>query len=213
MNNKQKTRFMVLTAAFISIHIVMTAIPFLGFIPLGVINITTLHIPTILAGILLGVKGGATIGLTFGIVSVTNATLRPGLTSFLFSPLAPAPDGFSGNPLSLVIAIVPRVLLGVLAALIYQWLRNEKWKIPAPVATAITAVTVTLLHTVMVLGLIFVIFVEPYAAALSLAGSRAVLAFLGVVAVQNGIPEAILAGVLITKLVLILEPKVKRMMS
>lgn len=195
---------------FISIQIVMTLIPFLGFIPIFAFNITTLHIPTILAGILLGVKGGAIVGMSFGIMSITNATMRPGLTSFIFSPFAPAPAGFSGNPLSLLVALLPRILLGVIASLIYQFIRKKNWKLPASTMAAVIA---TVLHTVMVCGLILIIFSEPYAAVLELGGTRGVLVALGSLIALNGIPEAIFAGVLMTAFVTTLEPIVKKMVN
>lgn len=209
-NNQKQTKFVILVAMFISTQILMTLIPFLGFIPIGVFNITTLHIPTILAGVLLGAKGGAIVGLTFGIMSVTNATIRPGLTSFLFSPFAPAPVSYSGNPLSLLVALLPRILLGVAAGLIYELIKNKQWKIPA---STIAAVIATALHTLMVLSLIFVIFAGPYAVALDLDGPRGVLMFLGGIVVSNGIFEVILAGVLITAFVAALEPTVKKMVN
>ena len=209
-DNEKQTKFTILVAMFISIQIVMTLIPFLGFIPIFAVNITTLHIPTILAGILLGVKGGAIVGASFGLMSITNATIRPGLTSFLFSPFAPAPAGFSGNPLSLVIALLPRILLGVIAAFLYQYLKNKQWKVAA---AGVAAVIATLLHTLMVLSLIFIIFSEPYAAALNLDGPHAVLAVLGTIVTTNGIFEAVLAGVTMTLFVAALEPIVKKMVS
>ena len=211
MNNNQKqTKFVILVAMFISIQIVMTLIPFLGFIPILAMNITTLHIPTILAGILLGVKGGAIVGLAFGIMSITNATIRPGLMSFLFSPFAPAPVGFSGNPLSLLVALLPRILLGIAASLIYQFIKKKQWMIPAGGAAAVVA---TILHTFMVLSLIFIIFAQPYATALELDGTHGVLIALGNIVILNGIPEAILAGILMTAFVHTLEPIVKRMVN
>ena len=209
-NNEKQTKFVILVAMFMSIQIVMMLIPFLGFIPIFALNITTLHIPTILAGILLGVKGGAIVGASFGLMSITNATIRPILTSFLFSPFAPAPEGFSGNPLSIVVALLPRVLLGVFAALIYQYFKSKQWKIPS---STIAAVIATILHTLMVLGLIFIFFSEPYAAALDLDGTRGVLVFLGTIITSNGIFEAILAGVVVTLLVAALEPIVKKMVD
>jgi uncharacterized membrane protein len=209
-NNQKQTKFVILVATFISIQLVMMLIPFLGFIPIFAINITTLHIPTILAGILLGVKGGAIVGLTFGIMSIINATFRPGLMSFLFSPFAPAPSGFSGNPLSLLVALLPRILLGVFAALIYKFIKNKQWKLPA---STIAAVIATVLHTLMVISLIFIIFTGPYAIALELGSTQGVLFALGNLVVLNGIPEAILAGVLMTAFVAVLEPIVKKMVN
>ena len=209
-NNQRQTKFVILVAMFMSIQLVMFLIPFLGFIPIGAVRITTLHIPTILAGILLGVKGGSLVGVSFGAISALNATLNPNLTSFLFTPFAPALSGYSGNVLSLVIAFVPRILLGVTASLIYRFIKDKGLKFGA---ATITGVLATILHTFMVLGLIFVIFANPYASALDLDGARGVLVFLGGIIATNGIFEAVLAGVLMTAFVTALEPTVKKMVN
>ena len=218
MNNNQRIKYMVLVAMFISIQIVMFLIPFLGFIPIFAIRITTLHIPTILAGILLGVKGGALVGLSFGAISVVNATVNPNLTSFLFTPFAPALSGYHGNAFSLLIAFVPRILLGVFSALIYQFIKNKDWELDLKYrgwkfgAATITGICASILHTFMVLGLIFVIFATPYASALGI-DPQGVLVFLGGIVASNGIFEALLASVLMTAFVATLEPIVKKMVS
>lgn len=209
-NNQNQTKFVILVAMFMSIQIVMTLIPFLGFIPIGAVNITTLHIPTILAGILLGVKGGTLVGMTFGLMSLINATIRPGLLSFMFSPFAPAPPTFNGNPLSLIIAFLPRIMLGVFVALIYQFIKKKQWKVPA--ATIATVVAASL-HTLMVLSLWFIIFATPLSVAIDVEGVQGVLVFLAGIIVNNAIFEVILAGVLVTAFVSALEPIVKRMVS
>jgi len=210
-NNQQQIKIVLLIAVFISIQIVMMLIPFLGFIPFGAINITTLHIPTILAGILLGVRGGAIVGATFGAMSMINATINPGLLSFMFSPFAPTPVGFNANPLSLVVAFLPRILLGVLAALLYQFIKNKRWKLP--IATTIAATVAASLHTIMVLSLWIIIFTRPLATALGVDGLAGVLLFTGGIIINNAIFEVILAGVLVTTLARVLEPIIKKMVN
>ncbi|MCL1948263.1 MAG: ECF transporter S component, partial [Turicibacter sp.] len=56
---RQRTRFMIQVTMLCAIQVVMMVVPFLGFIPLGPINATTLHLPVVVAGTVLGVKGGA----------------------------------------------------------------------------------------------------------------------------------------------------------
>ena len=199
---------------------VMTLIPTLGFIPLFAISITTLHIPTILAGILLGVKGGAIVGLSFGFMSFLNATFRPTLLSFMFSPFAPAPVDFGGNPLSLVVAFVPRILLGIIAGIMYQFMTKKGWEITLSKekglklgAATLTAVIAAFIHTAMVLGLWILIFASPLEVALNLDGFGGVLAFTGGIITSNALFEAALAGVLMTGFVLALQPIVKKMVN
>ena len=53
MNNK-KTKNLTLLALFIAIEAVMVMVPFLGFIPIGPLRATLLHVPVIIAAIVLG---------------------------------------------------------------------------------------------------------------------------------------------------------------
>ncbi|WP_231631513.1 ECF transporter S component [Halolactibacillus sp. JCM 19043] len=84
MNIKQFT----LTAIFLSIILLFAFTP-IGFIHLGVIKATLIHIPVIIGSIILGPKIGAFLGLAFGTTSVINNTLAPTLLSFAFSPAIP----------------------------------------------------------------------------------------------------------------------------
>ena len=61
---------MVTTAAIAAIIVVMASVPFLGYIPLGFMNATIIHVPVIIGAILLGPKYGAFLGLVFGGTSV-----------------------------------------------------------------------------------------------------------------------------------------------
>ena len=56
MNQSKKTVQMVLAGVMTALIIVMSSVPFLGYIPLGVINATIIHIPVIIGAILLGPK-------------------------------------------------------------------------------------------------------------------------------------------------------------
>ena len=62
MKNK-KTKDLVLYAMFIAIEMLLVFIPFLGYIPIGPLRATTLHIPVIIAGIILGKKVVASLDL------------------------------------------------------------------------------------------------------------------------------------------------------
>ena len=105
---------MSLAGIFTAIIIAMSVVPFLGYIPLGFMNATIIHVPVIIGTILLGPKYGAYLGLVFGMTSLIKATLTPTVTSFVFSPFVTI-GGYSGNMWSVVIAIVPRVMIGVVA--------------------------------------------------------------------------------------------------
>ena len=76
MNNK-KTKNLTLLALFIAIEAVMVMVPFLGFIPIGPLRATLLHVPVIIAAIVLGTKQGCLIGLVFGLSSLLMNTMQP----------------------------------------------------------------------------------------------------------------------------------------
>ena len=63
--SSKKTKYLVLVTMFCSIEVLLMFTP-LGFIPIGPMKATTMHIPVILAGILLGIKGGAILVLSLG---------------------------------------------------------------------------------------------------------------------------------------------------
>ena len=69
MNIENKTRNLVLAAVFMAIIIIMAFTPF-GYIPLGFMNATIIHVPVIIGAIILGPKYGGFLGLVFGITSL-----------------------------------------------------------------------------------------------------------------------------------------------
>lgn len=185
----KKTQYMSIMAMFLAIQIILVVTP-LGYLPIGPISATTMHIPVIIAGIALGKKAGAQLGFVFGLTSVLNATFRPTLTSFCFSPFVTI-GGIGGNWMSLLIAFVPRILLGYLAGLIYEKLCRKG--INENVGIIAGALTGAITNTVLVLGGIYLFFGSAYADAIKVAYDTLIAVLLGVVA-TNGIAEAILGA-------------------
>ena len=206
MSNKySQIRQLTLAAFFIALQIVMTLTP-IGYIPIGAINVTTMHIPVILCGIFLGSSYGALAGFVFGLTSMLRATFQPGATSFLFSPFITV-GGISGNFASLLIAFGPRILLGWLSAKMFRWLRKKTGDIRS---AAITAAASTILHTLLVMGMIAVFFTPQYAQALGVSASAVTGIIFGVIT-TNGIAEAVLAGIIVPLLDKALWPSIRRM--
>ena len=204
--SRRKTKFLVLLTMFCSIQVVLMLTP-LGYIPIGPVRATTMHIPVILAGILLGVKGGAITGLVFGISSVITNTIMPTITSFVFTPFYSLGD-YHGNLMSLVIAIGPRVLLGVLAAFIYKWFKNKELQVRL-IGSGLTALVCTMIHSILLLGMIYLFFGPSYAQAKGVEAS-ALFGLLLTIITTNSILEAVLATVIITPLTKVLEPITKK---
>ena len=170
---------------------VMTGI---GFIPLPVIKATTMHIPVILGAVLLGPKAGAILGALFGLCSIWANTTTPGLLSFAFSPFMTT-EGLPGIFKSLWIALGCRILFGVIAGWLWKGLRKILRQDYLALPT--TAAVATLCHTVLVMGSIYLLLAQQYAAAKNVAFSAVFGLILGTVT-ASGIPEAIAAAILVT---------------
>lgn len=204
MNTVTKTRDMVLTGAFVAIMVIMTIVPILGYIPLGFMNATIIHIPVIIGAILMGPKKGAFLGLVFGLTSMwKNTILMPNATSFVFSPFISVGD-FKGDWRSAIICLVPRILIGVVAYYVYKAVLRGNEKRQAAALTC-AGVAGSLTNTLLVMNLIYFLFGESYAAAAHVNAAKGVYAFIIGIICMNGIPEAILAGILtaaITKILI-----------
>ena len=146
---------MVLTALFAALLLLM------GFTPLGLIDLpfmraTTLHIPVLLASILLGPKRGAFLGGMFGAISLWKGTMAPNLVSFAFSPFVPLPGESHGSPWALVICFVPRILVGVVPWFVVKLLERLPINRGAAktVGYAFAGAIGSAVNTVLVMGLI-----------------------------------------------------------
>ncbi|TDW24935.1 putative membrane protein [Breznakia blatticola] len=191
MKKTNMKRFTLL-ALFIAIEIAVSVIPFLGYINLGFINATTLHIPVIIAGILLGKKEGAIVGLIFGLTSLIKASIDPNISSFVFSPFITI-GGQSGNFVSLLIAIVPRVLVGFVAGFVYEQL--SKRNVNDILSMSVAALLGSLTNTILVLGGIYIFFGPAYASAVGVAYD-ALIGFIMSIITGSGIMEAIAAVII-----------------
>ncbi len=146
----------------------------LGYIPFGVIRVTTLHIPTIIGAIICGPLIGGLVGLVFGLFSLfTNLTAPSSLLYFMFI-----------NPL---VSVVPRILIGVLTGMLYKKL-SEKFKNNFFVPFLIGAIG-AIINTVLVLGMGYILYAPKIAKAFDSANAGKVL--LGVAA--SNLPLEILA--------------------
>ena len=107
---------------------------------------TIVHIPVIIASIIYGPRVGVTLGFLMGLLSLTVNTITILPTSYLFSPFVP-----NGNIYSAIIAIVPRILIGLTPYLVYKLMKNKAGLILAGALGSLT-------NTVFVLGGIFYLF-------------------------------------------------------
>lgn len=196
----KNTSYMVQLALMIALVVAVSFIPILGYIPLVVIKATTVHIPVIIGAILLGPKAGAVLGLTMGITSIIKNTIEPSLTSFVFSPFVPMPGTDSGDLRALLIALLPRMMIGVVAGVVYKLVSHFDKK--GFVACGSAALLGSLTNTALVLGGIYVMFGKQYAQAINVAFEVLGTYIMGIVA-TNGLAEAAVAVMLC---VLIIRP-------
>ncbi len=193
MSKQKDTIYLVKLGFMIAVVVVISFVPILGYVPLAIIKATTVHIPVIIGAILLGPKAGAILGLTMGVTSLIKNTIEPTVTSFVFSPVIPVPGQDGGDIRSLIIVFIPRILIGVVAGLIYRLI--SRWDERGYISCAISAIVASLTNTALVLGGIYFIFGEEYAQAAEVGASALGIFLIGVVA-TNGLAEAALAMVL-----------------
>ena len=148
---KKKQSNLAAVAIFFAIMLVIHVLSqlFFQFFP-TTIKPTLNMIPVIIASIIYGPRVGATLGFLMGLISLTHATIFLSPTSYLFTPLAP-----NGNLYSLMIALLPRILIGIVPYFVYKVLHN---KVGLTLAGASGAIT----NTVFVLGGIFLLFSQVF---------------------------------------------------
>ncbi len=191
--NRKQILFLCQFSVLLAIEIIVCFTP-LGTLPsLGMLSATLSHVPVIITAIVLGMKAGTLMGLAFGACSFIYWTfVAPGAFSFLYTPFYTFGE-YSGNFGSLLICFVPRILIGVVTALIMSGL--TKLKVNKFVSATIAGVAGTLTNTLLVLGGIYLFFGNEYYAMAVADSSQTLLAFLGMVVLTNGLPEAFIGGV------------------
>lgn len=207
---RTNTKLLVQLALLVALEIILVFTP-LASIPLGTaIVATTAHIPVIIAAIMLGRKSGIFMGGVFGVLSLIVWTVYTPPSSaafaFTFTPAYNVPGTDSGSPLSLLVVLVPRIILGLAAAELYRvFMKFDK---NGHIACPLASVLATLTHTVLVLGMIYVFFGRAYAEVNQIEYS-ALLGAMGVIVVTNGLLEALIAALITSALVRVV-PVLKR---
>ncbi|WP_125713250.1 ECF transporter S component [Companilactobacillus kedongensis] len=175
---RRKAYRIAILGILMAIIFVQSLVPFLGFIPTGFINITIIHITVIVAAIVLGPKYGSIVGLVWGLGTMIRAFTSP--TSIIDTMVFTNP----------IVAIVPRIIVGLVAGYVYLVLKKHFKK--RVVAMGIAAAIGSLTNTVLVLGLMRFMYAsvlsQAYATQTDLL-NKLLLIIVG----TNGIPEMIAA--------------------
>lgn len=165
--------------------LVQSYVPLIGYISLGTVSITTIHLTVIIGAMMLGTSGGVEMGLIWGLTSLLVAYTTPAdpLSLLLFR-----------NP---IIAIVPRVMTGLVAGLIFNQIQaSKRTGVVGTIKMAVAGVAGALTNTLLVIGFTWLFYASK---ASTLVGNGASSANLGWVMMAllgvNAIAEAVAAGI------------------
>ncbi len=186
MAASKKTKWLVRMGVLLAVLIVMSITP-IGYLKVGVIEITFLMIPVLVGAITLDTKAGTILGFAFG------------LTSFIQALTGASPFGaalMEINPVgTIVVCFVPRILMGFLTGVIYNSVKKIDHSKSNTVSTLIAALTSPIMNTVFFMAALILFFGRTdYILAMQgeLSLFSFVVAFVGI----NGVIEAIAAFIL-----------------
>lgn len=177
--HRQTPKRLVLLSMFIAIIIVQSMVPFLGYVTIGVVSITLIQLTVAISAILLGNRAGLMTGFAWGLLSFTRSWT---------SPSSPLEALMFHNPF---IAILPRILVGLLAGIAYNVVSKRKNEI---LAASVSGLIASVTNTILVLGLSAFFFIGLHATMGSVSGTQWAWLLLGI-AGNNGIFEGIFSFV------------------
>lgn len=149
-STSSKVRQTTLTAILAAIVLLMAFTP-LGYLRVGPVSITFLVIPVVIGGMTLGPVRGGFLGAVFGATSFAQC--------FMGDPFGAALASIS--PLATAMAcFIPRILIGVVAGLLFPALLKVSKNHPA--AFIGTAVAGTLTNTILFVGMVVGFFQNSY---------------------------------------------------
>lgn len=177
----EKIRMMTLDALFIAMMIVVYFLQFAFVLIFPAFSITILHIFVVIVALLGGYKRSWVLGLTFGILSLIMAYVAP---KSLLDPLFQ-------NPL---VSVLPRLLFGLISGYLASLFINKVKdnKVQLTIYSAIIAAISTLIHTVLVIGSIYIFYNDIAVSKLS----PNFFEFIYFIITANGIIEISLAAII-----------------
>ena len=192
---KLNTRKLAIIGMLGGISIILGVTP-LGFIPIGPVKATIMHIPVIIGSIVEGPVVGLFIGLIFGGFSMFQAYAMP---------TSPVQVVF----LDPVVAVLPRLLIALVAHYSYQGIKRafgpDNQHRGRVLGAMLAAALGTITNTGGVLGAIYIRHAELYAEKLGIDPAVVGNTILYGIAIPNGIPEVIIAILVVTAVVRALQ--------
>ena len=201
MMNRDKLRKLILAAIFIALILLLAFTPMLGYIKIGPLSITTVAIPVIIGAIVLGPWYGALLGFVFGMTSF--------LQCFMGDAFGAALVGISPVR-TFIVCIVPRVLVGVVSALLFRLIMKRPTN-SRSVAVFAAALAGSLTNTVFFLGFLGLLFgnTPTIRDLMPVMGAANVFHLLILLAGVNAIAEAIAAAIIAPPVYFALQPHKK----
>ncbi|MDY6063060.1 MAG: ECF transporter S component [Erysipelotrichaceae bacterium] len=188
--NKDRVYHLVLFSLLLAIEFIFCFTP-LGSIPIGPIVATLAMIPVVITAEILGLRYGLLMGFITGLFSFIVWTfMPPAPVAFLFTPFVNV-AGQPSNYGSLLVVFVPRILTGATTYLVFKYFKDNdltKEIFGASVAGFVGSMT----NTVLVLGLIWLVFGNAYA---DIFGAKTMWAVLIATFTSNGLMEAVITAI------------------
>jgi uncharacterized membrane protein len=181
-SNKSSARRLTICGIMIAITLIMAYTP-IGMIPLGTVSATISHVPAIITAIVVGPIEGLIVGTAFGIISLFKAITSP---SGILDPLF-------ANPL---VSVLPRMMIGLTAHYTYKGLtklfkgRNDS--ISITIAGCVGSMT----NTVLVLGMLYVIYGQKLIEMLAVQNLQAVRAIVLATVTTSGLIEMVVSAII-----------------
>ena len=140
-----------------------------------------MHIPVIIASIILGPRIGGFLGGAFGIISMVRSTWIISPLSFVFSPFVPVYGMDHGSWKAILVALIPRILIGIVPYFVFKACQKMWQNKRQSTSLLIAGIAGGLTNTILVMNLIYFLFQQEYAAAIGNAGTAVYTAILGVI--------------------------------
>lgn len=142
MQNRILLKQIAIDALFIALLAIFSFVPYIGFIQVGPISFTTIHVIVLVGAAFFGWKRGLLYGFFFGIFSLFKAIQFPNTVDYFFL-----------NPF---ISVLPRMLFGLFSGLAFDLIKKKhSFKLFVGLLFPISAV-LTFLHTFLTLSCFYV---------------------------------------------------------
>ncbi len=182
MNIRKKTTNLVVMAVLAALIVIMSLTP-IGYLKVGLVEITFIMIPVAIGAILLGPTGGIILGLVFGLTSyIQGATGSTPLGAYLFNL----------NPFfAVIVCIGSRTLMGFLTGLIFKL--TTKTSMPKIARCSIAGFLSAALNTVFFMTTLVLCYAGPLKESGFWKEGKNVFAFVAAFVGVNAIVEAVAA--------------------